>query len=167
MDLVTLLGKIESLIEKNNTTTSSYDISSGLNERVVGFLKGTDGLSGRASIPKNLYPYVFTELVSKEEDFAQVGNSSNRDTVTQFRVIPVTDYGLGSTVGASEGLEVADLELIKLAQNIENLLRAKISLSSTVDHILISNTEYGTIFKEPKTYNAAATINLEVTWLQT
>ena len=153
LNLVTLQASLKNLIDKNNSTTSSYDISSSLNERVkfIGI-----GDVDNSPIPNTQYPAVLVKLKSKSEEFSQLGNSAKRKCNISFEVCPITMYGMGVGLGGQK----ADEECIYLAQNIEALLRAYITLSSTVDYSLIVNTTFEDKVQND-TWNKIARITLE------
>ena len=157
MNLVSLLTSIENLVNKNNTTTSSYDISSSLNTRVQSIHKGVRGFSESTPIPINLYPAVCVEIDNKIEEFIVVGNTARRDLEIIFNIVSITHYGTG-IVG--DGRESGDLECIRLTQNIENMLRQNISASGTVESLEIQSTDFSNIIKTPETWNSVSKINI-------
>jgi hypothetical protein len=147
---------MENLIIKNNTTTSSYDISASLNKRVQSIYKGVRGFSEVKPIPINLYPAVCVEIDNKIEEFIVVGNSASRDLEINFSIVPIVHYG----AGIQGGLDVSDTEIIRLTQNIENMLRQNISASGTVESLEIINTDFATVLKSTDTYNSVSRINV-------
>lgn len=156
MNLVSLLTSMENLIIKNNTTTSSYDISSSLNTRVQSIYKGVRGFSETVPIPKNLYPAVCVEIDNKVEEFFVVGNTARRDLDIVFNIVSIVHYG----AGILGGLETSDMESLQLTQNIENMLRQNISASGTVESLEIQSTDFSNIIKTPDTYNSVSKINI-------
>ncbi len=156
LDMVSLLTSMENLLEKNNTTTSSNDVSASLNKRVQGFYKGVRGFSDNIPIPRTLLPAVCVELDAKTEELPFMGGNAVRDMDVTFDIVPITGYG----AGVSEGLENSDLELIRLTQNIEGLIRTKITLSSTVESLEITSTDFSVVVKSPDTYVSVARISL-------
>lgn len=156
MNIVSLLTSIENLVHKNNTITSSYDISSSLNSRVKVIYKGVAGFSDTIPIPANLYPAVCVEINNKTEELFAIGRPGTRDLDINFNIVPIVHYGAGIT----EGRETSDLELIRLTQNIENMLRAHISASGTVETLEIQSTDYSNILKSPDVYNSVSKINV-------
>ena len=156
MNLVSLLTSMENLVNKNNTTTSSYDISSSLITRVQTIYKGVQGFSENIPIPNHLYPAVIVEMANKAEEFVFIGNSAKRDMEITFSIVPIIHYGAGTT----GGLENSDMELIQLTQNIENMLRQNISASGTVESLEITSTDFSNIIRSTDTYNSVARINV-------
>jgi hypothetical protein len=154
------IGSVENLVSKNNTTTSSYDISSGLVSRVVTFHKGTKDMYARIPIPKTLYPAVIVEMNGKEEEFSMLGNNKRQINVN-FSVVSIIDYGAGTTTEATNARETSNLEAVKLSQNIEALIRAypRLSQTSLVMKTDIVSTEYSVIAKDDSTYNSIAKTN--------
>ena len=156
MNLVSLLTSIENLVQKNNTTTSSHDISSSLNTRVKVFYKGVTGFADTIPIPINLYPAVCVEINNKTEEMISIGRPGVRDLDITFSIVQIVHYGAGIT----DGRETSDLELIRLTQNIENMLRANISASGTVESLEIQATEFSNIVRSPDIYNSVSKINI-------
>lgn len=160
LNLVSLLDSFENLLDKNNTTTSDYDISNNLNIRVQKFYSGIDGLHDKSPIPINLYPVVFIELINKTEEISQLGHSTaNRNMEINFNIIPVIYYGAGSEIEFVEGRIKANKEVLYLSQNIESLIRNNITLSNTVDWVNVDNTEYSISLNENATYNMISKIS--------
>lgn len=158
-DASSFIGSVENLMSKNNSTTSSYDISSGLSSRVLSFHKGTKDMHARIPIPKTLYPAVIVEMNGKEEEFSMLGNS-RREIRVNFSIISVIDYTT-ITNDATSARETSNLEVVKLSQNIEALIRAypRLSQTSLVMKTDIVSTEYGVIAKGDSTYNSIAKTN--------
>jgi hypothetical protein len=167
LDLVGQLTSLENLLKKNNTNTSTYDISDGLQHRVQMFRKGSENLHSRIPVPNNLYHIIFCELPNQSEAFAQLGNSANRNVTLNFNIIPVVNYSQGAKTEVGENQEINDLETIRLAQNIQALIRANITLSQTVQDSNISDVSYGVVQNANKAYNGMATISLEIKKLTT
>lgn len=158
LNIKTKLGSLENYLIKNNTTTSSLDISGSLNVRVQQFYKGTDGMSQSQPVPSTLYPVVFVELVRKEESHDTLGNSARKRTIIiTYNIIPCVSYGPGQV----DQRESSNLELIQLAQNIEAALRYDASLSLTADRFSVTNSEYGTRYNQDSTYVSVAKITCE------
>lgn len=153
LNLKTIQTAIANLITRNNTTTSSYDVSSGLNTRLQAVYIGDPFNS---PVPNTAYPVCFVKLISKTEEHRQLGRSAQRSATINFEITPVTMYGMAVGLGG----QYSDEEVIVLSQNIENLLRNKITLSGTVSYCLNSGTRY-----EDKvgndTWNKMAVISLE------
>ena len=150
LNLVALRNSLQNLLDKNNTTTSSYDISSGLNVRVQQIIRGDPE---QKPIPNNMYPTVFVKLNGLAQEIGVIGNNAKREHEIVFSIIPITNYG------ASIGLDTAEDEIIRLSQNIETLIRNKITLSSTVDFVETIVTNYETIGEE-ETWNKVSNIEL-------
>lgn len=163
LDVIAKLESIKNLLRKNNTNTSTLDISDGLDDdrRVCGFYKGVNGLHEHLPVPKNQYPAVFVEADTQVEDFAQIGNAcKQRDVELVVSIVSVTMYE------APAYAEEADIEAIRLAQNIHALIRANITLSQTVDHSNITSVEYSTVLRED-TYNNVIRTQLNTRFLTT
>lgn len=141
LSIINILTAVKNLLDKNNTTTSQYDISANLERRVVETYKGVSGLYEHKTIPKNYYPCIFVELDSASEDIAELGNSARRDIKGTINIIAIT------MLEKFAGAETADIEIIKLSENIQKLLRNKITLSGTVDYIEDLSVDYNVISK--------------------
>lgn len=159
-DIKSILTSVENFLLKNNTTTSSYDISSGLNTRVIGFYKGVEGISEKIPVPINLYPAIFVELNSDNEEIRLMSQraSGQRDIEIDFAIVSVVNYGIGQ----NDAVETSDLEVITLTQNIKNLIRSDITLSSTVQMIEAPATDYSIQVGDTDTYNSVSRIQCTV-----
>jgi len=156
ISLTSILGSLENLIHKNNTISSSLDISANLNKRVMSFYKGSRGMNNKQPVPRSLYPAVFIEIGNKTEEFITVGNNAKRDMNIEFDIVPVIDYG----IGVAESREKSDLEIITLSQNIESLIRSTITLSGTVHSALILNSSYDVELKADDVYVSVSRITI-------
>lgn len=152
--LSTLRASVANLLSKNNTTTSSYDISTSLNVRVKNVILGYRKV-GELQIE---YPAIWVELKSDSEDFAQLGKSSRRNIIVSFDVVSEVSYGMGNY----DGRELSDTESITLAQNIKNLYRNFITLSNTVDSLIVIGTEYDQDNGITDTWNSSARVSLQI-----
>lgn len=157
LNVSSVLTSIENLLVKNNTTSSSDDISSGLTKRVQVFRKGVRGISEKTPLAKNVqYPAIFTELSSKEEELRSIGNNSKRDISVEFLIVPVVDYS--GTPGS--GIYDSDNEVMILTQNIEGLLRGNITLSSTVSWSEVVSTDWSNQIRDDA-HNSVSKITLK------
>ena len=156
LDLITFGDSLQNLINKNNTTSSSFDVSGSLNERVTEVIRGYHSAK---PIPDFKFPLVYVELATKTEEFAQLGRTAKRNITLQYNIIGVTDYGLG----LSEGREAADDEMIQLSSNMEELFRnyPKLSNTAQVQSAIIDNVIYDVV-EGDGTYNASSVISLSV-----
>jgi hypothetical protein len=162
LNLINFLTSFENLLIKNNTTTSSYDISANLNERIRSFHKGANGFSESLAIANTRYPAVCVELARKEEDFSIMGNTGKRDLIIEVDVVPIIYYGFGSQTDDTTGRERANLECIQVSDDIEYLLRNKVHLSQTiVAQSRVGDTRYLDNQRESY-YNCNSRIRVEV-----
>ena len=155
MNINDIAENIKNLLARNNTVTSSYDISNNLNKRIKLIVTG---YSKMRPIPSNLYPAVFVELRSKKSEISQLGKQSRRNTDIIFEIVPVVNYGTGI---ASSDINKSDYELITLVDNIENLFINKITLSNTVDYCNIDDIDYNVELSED-TWNSMARMTLNI-----
>jgi hypothetical protein len=133
IDSVGLRTSIINLLSKNNTTTSNYDLSSGLNQRVKTIKKGH---ADRTAIPNHLYPAILVSLATKGEELNTLGQGAIRDHTYSVMIEPITQYNTAMSQGAAED------ENIQLADNIGLLIRNKITLSNTVQYVDTVEIEY-------------------------
>lgn len=150
VDVLSIKNSLKNLLEKNNTNTSNYDISTDLVSRVK---KISSANSKKLPVLKLDYPVVFVELKNNKDSHIEMGNTARRDTEISIDIVPVIDYGMGTT----EAQENSDDECFQLSQNIQYLLRNYITLSSTVDSCIIDNVDYDI---DEGTYNSQSRISL-------
>lgn len=153
LDLHSIRASVTNFISKNNTTTSSYNVSSGLSKKLTGVIAGYHK-SPRQNI--NL-PYIWVELKRDREAFDSVGQRARRKVVIEFDIIGEVNTGLGQYSGRG----ASDTEMIKLAQNVKNLLRSNPTLSSTAYNCLVTDTEYDLKLGANDTYDSIFRISLE------
>ena len=146
---------IRNLIEKNNTITSSFDVSANLNTRIKNVFKG---FAKDKPIPNNQYPVVWVELKNDLEDSIAIGRRSSRDISMSFNIKCVVNYGFG----VFDGRETSDDEMYQLATNIKTLFRNNIKVSNTVEWAKVDDTEYDVIEHAEKTWNSIADVSLLV-----
>ena len=152
LNVISILSTTANLLDKEKAT-----INAGLNKSFTKIVIGVDGLHESYPVPKHLYPIIFVEVANKSEDFSCMGNYSERDTDISMTIVPVTDYGEG--IGRSR--EYAAQEILQITQNIENVIRDHIALSSTVESCNIEGTSYGVQVRED-TYNHVSRISLKI-----
>jgi len=161
--LVTFLTSVENLLVKNNTTGGTYFIGDGLFSKVLSFHKGANGMSEK-SLFSNQYPAIFVELVRKEENFSNMGNTGKRNLTIEVDIVPITEYGAGIGETGTSAKELAHLQCIRLTDNIEYLLRNKTNLSQTaigVSYSRITDTRYLDNTRD-SFFNCNSRIRLEV-----
>ena len=139
INILTIKDTVVNLLNKNNTTTSSLDISNGLVTRVYQIIGAN---AKKQPILNILYPVVFVETKREADEFAQLGNTSRRNVEIRIDIVPVIEYGLGITSAQINAKDENDDEIIKLTQNVQELIRNKINLSTTVDSVKIQETTY-------------------------
>ena len=164
LDLIGFLGTVENLINKNNTTTSSYNVSLNLKKKIAASYKGTSGMSGKLPVLISAYPVFFVEAKSAVEEFNCLGRSGKRQKEITYDIISVTHYACGSNTDDTRALEKAQLENLRMTQNIENLLRNYPKLSTTAaarDNQVLKNDLNGTTYfiqENESTYNVMSRI---------
>ena len=160
MNLTNFIGSIENLLNKNNTTTSSDDISSGLVTRVQTFKHGLAGMSDQWPVAKFLYPIIFVELNTKTEEMVTLGNTARRNQTVSVDIVSVLEYGAGSL----DAIEDSDNEILTLTQNIENMIRQypRLSQTSLILSANIGSTDYTVKKAGDETYNNVSSIHLEI-----
>jgi len=152
VDVTTIKAAVKELINENNTTTSGLDISSGLAKRV-------QVISGATATKQPLmvyeYPAVFVEMKSSSDDWTSLGDTTRRNAEINIDVVSVVDWGIGQ----EEAREESDDELVILTQNVQDLFRNKITLSSTVDSVIVTAINYEAEYTND-TYNSMSRMNL-------
>jgi hypothetical protein len=113
-DLVTLRDNIVNLLDKNNTTGSSYDLSSGLRRRVAEIRPGSPKL-GQISA---MLPCVFVRIGRYKAELNLGGANAQRDVDYEVNMYAVTNALAG------QDRSEADEECMRLSQNILNVIRA-------------------------------------------
>ena len=143
----TVRNAIVSILTANNTTTSSYDVSSGLATRVKLIQHGSDN----TPVPNTQYPAILVLPVGKSEEGDEIGRSQRRQVESEFDIF-------GLTMRSDSG-ENADNESLILSDNIENCLKQYIDLSATVDWSNIDSTKW-TIGDDDQVFVNIGTIRL-------
>jgi hypothetical protein len=130
--LTYFVNTVKTLIEANNTTTSSFDVSSGLTTRVQ-LVNLSSPAAGLTSVE---FPAIFLQLSEYSEELGQMGSGSNCKRKINFTVstYPATQVGVGLGPGAAE----AETENVKLVSNLVTLFRNYIDLDSG-DEIWVKN----------------------------
>ena len=152
LNVLSILSTTANLLLKEKDT-----VNLNLNKKYSNVVIGVDGLHQSYPVPKSLYPVIFVEAVSKSEAFSCLGNYSERDAELSVNIIPVTEYG----IGIDSSREHAANEILQITQNIENIIRDHVALSSTVESCNIESTTYGTQLRED-TWNHVSIINLKI-----
>jgi len=164
-DVNNLMTTIASVINKNNTITSSYNLKSSLSSNPIQAVYKTYAES--TPIAKTMYPVIFIEMMNKQEEFERLSRSAYRRITCQVDLVVVTDYGMSGAPDAGRGREIGDKELFQLASNVEKLFRNYVTLSTTAlgvpnaEMVTITNTDYNVRFSND-TWNSVARISLEI-----
>jgi hypothetical protein len=155
-DLVTFTDSLVNLIDKNNTTTSSYDISGSLKTRVR---KVSFGFYKNKPLPNILYPCVWVSPVKKANEFVELGRSAKRKQVIEYEIAAITNEG----IGYENGREVADQEMLQLSSNLETLFRnyPRLSVTAQVMQSQISDISYD-VSEYNETWNSMSLLKLIV-----
>ena len=153
---LTLADSILNLINKNDTDTSSYDVSASLNQRVQ---YGVVGYHIKKPLRVDQYPAIFVEPGNRVEEFETASGSGSRTMNVPFSIVAITQYGAGQ----EDGRNLADREMIQLSDNLSYLFRTYPRLSNT-SYVLqagIDGVEFG-VEEYENTYNSISRINLTV-----
>ena len=155
-NIVTFSASLKNLLSKNNTTTSSYDISNSLKVRINKITTGYH--TGKPMLTID-YPCIWIEPTSKSNEFSEIGNSANRNMSLDYDIVAITNEGLGY----SNGREVADNEMLQLESNLENLFRnyPRLSITSQVQSSLITSVNFD-VSESNETYNSMAKLRLTI-----
>ncbi len=129
MNSATVQSAIVSILQANNTTTSSFDLSSGITPRI-----DNANIYARA-LKDNVqeFPAIFVWRAGKSEEYAALGRNTRRDISIDFTIAAVTQYADSATSAQNQNMTLAD--------NVETILRNYIDLSQTVDESNIGSTE--------------------------
>lgn len=82
MNLKTVRSAIVSILEANNTTTATNDVSGSLQTRVQRVISG----SPKRPIGLDEYPVIFVSLSGKQEESPFLGDSAARDLTVDWTV---------------------------------------------------------------------------------
>lgn len=154
VNIYSIRDSIKNLMDKNNTSTSGYYISSGLDIPIQAIYAGY----AKAPIPNILYPCIFVELKNKTREFGQLGRSSNRKNEIKFDIVSINQSGFGQIPGR----DVSDQQMIKITDKLETLFDNYPTLSNTCEQCLITDVDYDIEFSND-TYNSVSRISLLVT----
>lgn len=113
-DLVALRDNIVNLLDKNNTTTSGYDLSANLRRRVAEVRPGSPKL-GQISA---MLPCVFVRIGRYAAELNLGGKNAQRDIDYEVNMYAVTNALAG------QDRSEADEECMRLSQNVLNIIRA-------------------------------------------
>jgi len=153
---LTLADAIKNLIDKNDTDTSSYDVSASLNSRVQ---YTTVGFHNNKPVPLFNYPAIFVEPGTRQEEYETLSTSHSRTMIVPFSIVSIVNYGEGQ----EDGRRLADRESIQLSDNLTYLFRNFERLSSTsyVMQAVVDSVEFD-IQESENTYNSISKITLQV-----
>lgn len=119
---------------RNNKTALNVNLTSGST-----FTANTQIIPGDPRIipvPNNLYPVVMVKVVSKMEEFLELGHAGRKKPRITYRI-----YGITRIVTGHQ----QDTEIMRLIENIEGLLRDNIDsgLSSYILYSDLGETYFG------------------------
>jgi hypothetical protein len=152
VNVLDIKDSLLNLLNKNNTVTSSYDISAGIYSRIQQI---TGANSEKQPVLNINYPAVFVEVKKDRDKIVQLGMTARRNVEIDIDIVPVIDYG----IAIENAREESDNELVRLSDNIKNLIRNYITLSTTVDSMEIAETTYDAKYSD-NVYNANSRISL-------
>lgn len=139
VDLNAIKEQVQTILETNNTTTSSVvDLSGNLTNRVSGILK-LNPL--RVFTQSTQLPIVTTWIDSK--DVTQQGSLKNQSTAKKIATVNVKIAGIvnNNSILSTDNDE-ADEDLQYLMENIEEIIRSNDTLNATVDWSLTQGVTY-------------------------
>lgn len=152
------IDAISNLLTAANTTTASYDLSTGLTKRVQKIIKGDP-----AQIPNqlNLYPCIFIQLETKTESLQSIGHS-NYNLKRKADI----SWGIFAYVYHGSGSDDSDKEVQKLSENIEEIFRRNIKIATLSDMQwgVVNTTDFGAVLGDG-IYLSAAKVNYTTTHL--
>ena len=129
---------VRNVLLDHNTTTATPDLSSGLTTRIANIdINDPEVINLRAS----KYPVVFIRPGSKDEDFASLGNTgpsaSHKRGDMLWEII-----GLYRKDGGHTQHSDVTIEIMRLAENIEGVFEAELTLSGTALWCNPSRTDF-------------------------
>jgi len=110
---------------RNNTTTIAESLTSA---SAIGLIRSSD-----APISMDQYPAIIVKLSNKEEEFNVIGQRNNFHELS-FDIIPMLNYDIGTSE--------SDQEVRKMSRGIKDVLKANVTLSSTVAWVIPETVEY-------------------------
>jgi hypothetical protein len=152
VNTLTIKDSVLNLLDKNNTATSAYDISSGIYQRIQ-MITGAN--SEKQPVLNIQYPAVFVEVKKDRDKIVQLGATARRSVEIDVDIVPIIDYG----ITLENAREESDNELVRLTDNIKNLIRNFITLSTTVDSMEVMETTYDAKYSD-NVYNSNSRISL-------
>jgi hypothetical protein len=154
MNYNSILDSIANLISKNNTTTSSYNISLSMTSKVL-TIKSS---SIKNPIPNVILPAIIIDIENNKSEFQSLGSGAIKKHIFNVSIYGIVDYGMGQP----QGRDLSDAEMMILAGNVEKLFNYYIGISGTVDYSNITNVDYD-VEMGNDTWNSGFKINLECT----
>ncbi len=88
------------------------------------------------------YPALWVSHRAKDQTWANLGPTAQREIRPAFRIWGALSATPESNAAGFGGHELAEMESAKMADNVEGVLRANVTLSSTVGWALPTHTEY-------------------------
>lgn len=143
---------LDTIVDILNANTTTLDNSITTSPRLI-----TSGDPSNIPIQVDNYPALMVQLLSKSEDFEQIGRRV-KDVTVSFNI-----YAL---VQLSRGSDESDLDVQNLARNIDTVFRANVTLSGTVLFCNPISTQFDTAFSDGIYLSAALTV-LECKLLET
>lgn len=156
MNYESFLDSVHNLIAKNNTTTSTYNVSNSLTSSFAAIYKGIDGSATKYPIININYPCVYVEMKSADRDFSELGRQSRRSINGDVDVYVM----FASGAGTPEGRYTADKQVLKALENIEKLFDNFISASGACDWINIVRAETA-IVQNQDTWNSVGKLSMK------
>ena len=157
LDLNNLKEQIQTIMEAANTTTATRDLSSGLQTRVQGIFKINPG---RLPIQHTQYPYVTCYVDRKRIEPGSIG----RDQLTAKRKgeIDVKIVGAVANSVFTTGIDVdeADNDCESLMENIEEILRANVTVNSLTTWSFPDAVTYHNVALDEESMLRAGVLNL-------
>lgn len=118
-------------LEGANTTTAG-GLSAGLSRKVQLIKRGR---WDKTPILNTQYPAVLYRITSRDQEWSELGPTARRRNTLSAEVVGIV-FESPSTA--------AEQQMHLLADNIDTVLRGDLTLSNTVDWLLVERTEYDT-----------------------
>jgi len=140
--------QFKSIMDTANDIDATYDLSTGLNKRVVKVFK-INPL--KIPITATKYPYVTIYMETKEIEQTNI-NTTFKIAKFGANLNMLVVGGVWETRFTNETEDNADEEIEKLMENIEEILRRNHTLNGTVKWCKFEGVEYHTIQLSEEVY---------------
>jgi hypothetical protein len=132
------LNALHGIMSEANTTTASFDLSSGMADRIKNIKKDDPAVRPAQD---DEHPFIWVWIDRAEQNFDEIGVTNTQGITKRMSV----SYKILATIhkrGLTAAHENALTDIYKLADNITTLFQTKYTLSDTAMWILPKTTEF-------------------------